>query len=224
MAPHSSLTATYHAIYTRRRRRKKGFFFSQSCHHLCLLLVSRNNWISKPLNFEPLLVMVVVTFLVIKKMKEKKSWQRKSFKSNGQVVDPIRYATVDTHCENLTLLGLGDGWRHDSTCLVVGSGCCVEEGKKGSRSRSSQVVVVVALRVFIHGYILCVRPPCYKLIQSVIFGHIRNGQTRWAVVVLPWRGSRREEKHGGFQVCNLFLPRHSLLLFFLPSLFYLTRV
>ena len=71
MAPHSSLTATYHAIYTRRRRRKKGFFFSQSCHHLCLLLVSRNNWISKPLNFEPLLVMVVVTFLVIKKMKEK---------------------------------------------------------------------------------------------------------------------------------------------------------
>ena len=134
-------------------------------------------------------------------------------------MDPIRYATVDTHCENLTLLGLGDGWRHDSTCLVVGSGCCVEEGKKGSRSRSSQVVVVVvALRVFIHGYILCVRPPCYKLIQSVIFVHIRNGQTRWAVVVLPWRGSRREEKHGGFQVCNLFLPRHSLLLFFL-SLF-----
>ena len=79
MAPHSSLTATYHAIYTRRRRRKKGFFFSQSCHHLCLLLVSRNNWISKPLNFEPLLVMVVVTFLVIKKMKEKKVVAEKVF-------------------------------------------------------------------------------------------------------------------------------------------------
>lgn len=90
--------------------------------------------------------------------------------------------------------------------LSVSSGCCFGDGKGRQSSRRLLVGVPGSLRVFIHG--VCKAP----LLQAHPIRHIWTHQKRSnPLAVLFCLVQAHEEKHGGFQVCNLFLPRRSLL-------------